>query len=306
MPEELSVRARNFEYDNYSSDTNHAPLVYRASISGLDSAFTTSYTTRGNGTATTRHLLVNGTVTGSITGYAQFDMAGNVVKGIDARGYATNFGFNDCFGAPDGNARLNSAPIELSSLGQASYAFATSVTNAMNQTAYVQFDYYLAKPVDGEDRNGVLASGYYNDVLDRPTEVRMAVGTSAQHKKTFAYDDLGRTVTITGDLNANNDGLLVSKSIYDGLGRTTETRAYEGGSNYIAVQKQYDALGRAFRNSNPFRPWQSESAVWTTVAFDALGRTVSVTTPDSAVVTSSYSGNTVTATDQAGKAQKGC
>jgi len=27
-----------FEYDNYVSDTNHAPLVYRAGISGLDSA----------------------------------------------------------------------------------------------------------------------------------------------------------------------------------------------------------------------------------------------------------------------------
>ncbi|HSE26261.1 MAG TPA: hypothetical protein VLB68_31625 [Pyrinomonadaceae bacterium] len=66
---------------------------------------------------------------------------------------------------------------------------------------------------------------------------------------------------------------------------------------------QYDALGRVFKSSNPFRPWQSESAVWTTSVFDSLGRVISVTTPDNSVVSSSYFGNTVTATDQAGKAR---
>jgi len=44
--------------------------------------------------------------------------------------------------------------------------------------------------------------------------------------------------------------------------------------------------------------------VWTTSAFDALGRVTSVTTPDSAVVATAYSGNTVTVTDQANKARK--
>ena len=92
--------------------------------------------------------------------------------------------------------------------------------------------------------------------------------------------------------------------LYDGLGRTTESRQYEGSGHYTAVQTQYDALGRAYKASNPFRPWNSETAVWTTSAFDALGRVTSVTSPDSAVVTSNYSGNTVTATDQVGKARK--
>lgn len=63
-------------------------------------------------------------------------------------------------------------------------------------------------------------------------------------------------------------------------------------------------MGRLLKSSNPFRPWQSESAVWTTNGFDALGRVVSVTTPDNAIVGSSYSGNTVTVTDQAGKSRK--
>jgi RHS repeat-associated protein len=111
-------------------------------------------------------------------------------------------------------------------------------------------------------------------------------------------------ITTSSDLNNNDDNLLTSKLLYDGLGRTTESRQYEGGTNYIATQQQYDALGRAYKTSNPFRPWQAETAVWTTAAFDALGRVVSVTTPDSAMANTSYLGNSVTVTDQAGKARK--
>src|SRR5258706_12104243 len=43
---------------------------------------------------------------------------------------------------------------------------------------------------------------------------------------------------------------LQTEALYDGLGRTTESRTYEGGTNYIAAQTQYDALGRAYKTSN--------------------------------------------------------
>ncbi len=299
-------RARTtIEYDNYATDTSHAALFDRPSISGLDSSFTPSYSTRGNATATTRYLLVNGSVTGSISTYAQYDIAGNPVKTLDGRGNAANIFYTDCFGAPDGEATSNSTPLELSSVGQASYAFPTSVTSAANQTVYSQFDYYLGRPVDSKDVNGIVASGFYNDVLDRPTQMIRAYGVSGlQNQTTFSYDDANHIVTTASDLIANTDGALVSKVLYDGLGRATESRTYEGGTNYIAAQTQYDALGRAFKTANPFRPWQSETAVWTTSAFDALGRMTSVTTPDSAVVSTAYSGSTVTVTDQAGKQRK--
>src|SRR6185295_6008052 len=109
-------------------------LAGRSGISGLDASYSTSYIKRGNVTATTSYLLVNGSVTGSVSGFAQYDVAGNVVKAIDARGNATTISYNDCFGSPDSNeARTNSAPGELSSVGQASFAFPTAVTNPKNQ-----------------------------------------------------------------------------------------------------------------------------------------------------------------------------
>lgn len=289
-----------YEYDNYATDSNHAALTNRSNISGFDSTFNTSYTTRGNVTGTTRHILSGG----SVSSYSQYDIAGNVTKVIDGRGSATELFYADCFGGPDGNARVNSAPLELSGPGVASFAFPTSIKNPLNHWTYSQFDFYLSQPVDGEDANGIVASGSYGDSLDRPTQIRRAAETGVTNQTTFSYDDTSRVITTSSDRDDDNDNMLVSSVVYDQMGRTIETRQYVAGSNYIATQSQYDALGRLHKTSNPFRPWLSETPVWTTSVFDDLGRTISVTTPDSATVSTSYSGNSVTVTDQALKKRK--
>ena len=291
------------EYDKYTPDSNHAGLIDRSNITRLDPLFTTAYLTRGNPTAITSYLLnTSGGTTGSTSAYQQFDIAGNAVKTIDRRGYATELDFADRYGTPDNNAQANSGATELGT--QVSYAFPTKATNALAHTVYTQFDYYLGRPVNIEDANGIVSSFHYSDLLDRVTQIKRALNQPAANQTTFNYDDQTRVITTFEDLHLLNDNYLVGQILYDGLGRTTESRQYEAGSNYIATQTQYDELGRARKTSNPFRPWQGQTPVWTTQAFDALGRVISVTSPDNAVVSSSYSANTVTITDQAGKARK--
>ena len=229
-------------------------------------------------------------------------MAGNVVKAIDGTRLRHGILFRRSIWSSRRQCSGKQRRDELGS--QVSYAFATKVRDAQLHVAYSQFDYHLGKPVDTEDANGVVSSLYYNDMLDRLTQIRRAVGTGVSNQTTFSYDDDTRIITASSDRDNFGDNIIVSKTLYDGLGRTTETRQYEGGSNYIVVQQQYDALNRAFKTSNPFRPWQGQTAVWTTQAFDALGRVISVTTPDNAVVRTSYSGNAVTVTDQAGKKRR--
>src|SRR5882724_5868287 len=272
-------RARTtFEFDNYTTDANHTGLFSRAEISGLDSSFTTSYTTRGNVTGLTRYLLPG---LATVSAYSQYDVAGNIVKTIDPRGNSTNLNYSDCFGAPDGNATSNTAPSELSSASQSSFAFVTSVTNALNQTAYSQYD----------------------DYLDRPTKVILDYNNlSAKTQKLFSYDDANKKISSISDQVSFNDQLLKSEIVYDGLGRTYDSRTYETSSAYITVRQSYDALGRKYQVSNPFR--SGETIVWTTTAYDALSRITSVTTPDSSVVTTAYSGNAVTVTDQIGKLRR--
>src|SRR5438132_7402728 len=58
-------------------------------------------------------------------------------------------------------------------------------------------------------------------------------------------------------------------------------------------------MGRVWKTSNPYRA--GETVAWTTTAYGSLSRVLTMTTPDSAVVNTYYSGNQVLVKDQAGK-----
>ena len=297
---ETQVAKTNWEYDQYTADAFHAALIDRSGISGRSTGFGTDYVTRGNVTAISRWLNTTG---GSVTAYTQYDIAGNVVTTIDPRSTPTNiiattFDFTDRFGSPDGEAQSNGAPAELGTLQ--SYAFPTKVTNALGQIAYTQFDYYTGQPVNTQDINGVVSSVDYTDPLDRQKLVIRDVNNLAAKSQTVIdYDDPNHIITVSSDLNTFQDGKLKSATLYDGLGRTTQTRKYETSTDYIVSEQQYDALGRVNKVSHPYR--SGDAVHWTTTAYDALGRVSSVTTADNAVVRTDYSGSRVLVTDQAGK-----
>jgi RHS repeat-associated protein len=293
-----------YEYDNYTPDAGnkHAALQARLTISGLDTTFTSSKQTRGNVTALTRRLIQESR---DLTTYQQYDVAGNVVKVIDALGSATAFDFTDRFGVPsDNEARTNTVPAELVSAN--SYALATKVTlpsvGGSAQVTYTQYDYYTGKAVNAEDPNGTVYSGYYNDELDRPSMLVTAGADTALRTQTkFIYNDIDRTITTTSDRTTYDDDLLKSQVVYDGLGRTVETRSYEDATNYILVEQTYDGLGRVKSQSNPYRPVGTtpETAAWTTNTYDELGRITQVQTPDNAKINTTYKGNATTVRDQA-------
>jgi RHS repeat-associated protein len=291
-----------FEYDNYATDSNHAGLVSRSSVTGHDSTnYGIGFAYRGNVTAVTSYSNA-AAQTGAVTTYSQYDMLGNVVKTIDPNGNAATVSYVDNFGSPDGEARTNTAPSQLN--GQNTYAFATSSTNALGWvTGYSQVDYFTGAVVNTEDLNGVVSKTLYNDPLDRPTQTFSAIGTAFERQSNIVYDDVNRRVEAKSDLNTLNDNLIKSESFYDGLGRTFESRSYKDGG-YVVSKSEFDALGRVKRATNPHRPHLNEQALWTESFYDALGRVTKVKTPDNAEALTSYLGSTVTATDQAGKQRR--
>ena len=298
--QETEATRAEFEYDKYDTSQGHALIADCPNISGHDSAFSVGYHQRGNLTSTRRWL---NTQSNWISIFQQYDMAGNVVKTIDARGYATLFDYTDRFGLPDGEARSNSSPTELFVAGKFSYAFPTLSTNPLLHTTYTQYDYYLGGPIDAEDDDGMISSGYYNDLLDRPTQLIEAVNISSlRNQTTFIYNDAARIVTTSSDQNFYGDNLNKSETLYDGLGRQTESRDYETASLYTAKRQNFDPLGRVRQVSNPFRP--GDTILWTTTDYDALSRVIRITTPDGAQVTSGYLGNRTTVTDQASKVRQ--
>ncbi len=298
-----------YEYDNYAGGSN-AALMSRVNIVGHDTTnYGTNYTQRGNVTKVTTYGNAQ-TQTEPISAYSNYDILGNIVKTIDAKGYISTIDYTDRFGAPDSEARANTSPTELGALS--TFAFPTSSTNALGwTTGYVQFDYYTGQTVDAEDINGVVSSTFYEDALDRPTQTIAANNlTNFRQKSWIIYDDANRRVETHTDLFVFGDGKAKSESFYDGLGRTIESRGYEADGNYIAtksiplvmVQDPETQIWRAATKvSNPYRPNAGEPPIWTTSLSDSLGRGIKVITPDGAFMKTEYSGNAVTVTDASGR-----
>ena len=194
----------------------------------------------------------------------QYDIAGNLVKGVDGRGVPTYFDFSDRFGTPNDEAQSNAGAPELA--GGFSYAFPTKVTNLLGHTTYTQYDFHLGKAVNLEDANGFISSVEYNDPLDRKTQAiqaRYKVTTppceppsvcvpAERSQSTIIYDDVNHVVTTAGDLNTYNDNGLTVKSYFDGLGRTWRTATREG-TTWAITDKHFDELSRVSQVSNPYR-----------------------------------------------------
>lgn len=291
-----------YEYDVYDGSPGHAPLKARANISGLDPAFASpALTTRGNLTATTRWL---DTPSGLVTTYQSYDVAGNVVRTVNARGYETNYDFVDRFGTPDGEAQGNTPPSQLG--GQTSFAFATSAVNAKGHQTYAQFDYSLGRPVDREDANNTVDSVFYADSLDRPTKVLRGQSSATR----FAYNDMppNPRVHSYSDRDTLNDGLIHTDAYFDALGRETSKLVFEAAGTeadfIVAEGRTYDGLGRVTTRFNPFRVSDTGPRYGHSTIYDELDRIVAVVGPDGATSTTSYTGAVTTTTDPAGKARR--
>jgi RHS repeat-associated protein len=303
------VSVTDYEYDNYTPDTQqipprHAALLNRMSTTGRASGFDANYVKRGNVTKVTGYANASNS-TESVSAYMQYDVLGNLVKTIDPKGYAIAIDYTDNFGLPDGEARTTSAPTQLG--GQQTFAFPTKTTNPLGHLAYVQYDYFTGKQVNAEDANGIISKTVYSGVLDRATQAATAIGTGLERQTTTNYDDVNHKVTTTSDFNSLGDNALKIESIFDGLGRITETREFEASGGHIVTKTQYDALGRAFKSSNPYRPSEitsSNPVLWTSAKFDPLSRVTEVEKQDGSKTFTTYDGNVITTTDQSQKQRR--
>ena len=280
-----------------SYDEASFPLLLYASVVGwTDPA--TPY--RANATSFTSWLNFNGSTLSTfpsgtyLARHTQFDQCGSVRKKWDA----------------SDTSLTNPTLTDYSATYH--FAYPTTQTTAdpdgvgpkLPLTSTTEFDLSTGLVTATIDPNSQRTTFNYSDPLNRLKQIiRAETDPTAKSQTTYTYDDVAHTTTITSDLTTYNDNTLKSVSFYDGLGRVQETRKYETALTFITVLTQYDNMGRVFKTSNPYRP--PEPVLWTITAYDGLGRVLSVMTPDNAVVTKSYSTNSQTVTDQAGKVRQG-
>jgi YD repeat-containing protein len=144
-----------------------------------------------------------------------YDIAGNTTSATDANGHATLFSYNDNYS--DGQSRNT-------------YGFPTLVTNALSRQTTIQYDYGPGKPTLTVDTNGARTSYAYSDPLDRVTEAVFPNGGTTS----YAYPS-STEVDSYQDQNTVGDRALRTQTLYDGLGRISESCGYESSTGYIAT-----------------------------------------------------------------------
>ncbi len=278
-----------YEYDDYSSYS----LQDCPGIVQHDSGYGTSYKRRGNLTKVIQFATITPQAE-NIYLHNKFDIAGNLVKALDGRGAATDIGYSDTYKFAYPTSRTSPIPDPSGYYAQNSSLVTTT-----------SYDFWTGDIVSTTDANGRTTTAEYNDTLDRLTRIAHPDGGET----TYQYGDTIGSLYLRAQTKLNATTWTDNYTYFDGLGRAWRSGHYEAPSSWSVTDTQFDALGRAWRVSNPYLAANLSGAVnpsgtWTTTTFDALSRMLTVTTPDGAVVSTSYNGNQVTVTDQSDKARR--
>jgi RHS repeat-associated protein len=217
------------------------------------------------------------------------------------------------------DANLNTTQITYDSTGAFPSQIQYPTTNGVAHLEKFSYDSNTGLLNSHTDQSNNSTS-YQYDSMRRITSASYPGGGQA----TYCYTDAGGpTCTQSAPLKlvttqiASPSPDVVTTTVYDGLGRMTQTQLNPGSAG-IYTDTTYDALGRIYSVSNPHFSGPSPTDGTTTNFYDALGRICLVVPPDGTLPSGSgcpvsqpsndifttYSGNTATVTDQAGKSRK--
>ncbi|MGO9209802.1 MAG: RHS repeat-associated core domain-containing protein, partial [Terriglobales bacterium] len=290
-----TVAQTQYEYDNFTQGISASGAVQH------DSAMSTSYTTRGNVTATSRWRKTDGAW---LVTRNQYDDAGNALSTTDAASHTTSFSYADSWGngacTPSGG---NAA------------AYRTSTTNALNQTSHATYNSCSGTLASTTDLNGQVSNVYW-DSMGRAIELDYPPDPSGQRGQILrTFNETSTPLNVITTTKVSSSLYLGNYLEVDGLGRSRKTELLSDPEGTDYTRTAYDSLGRKYQVWNPTRcdpdanpsSCSGESTYGiTTYYYDALGRPKSVIQADGSVLTTSYLGNCTTVTDEAGKSRKSC
>jgi len=305
-------------YDGSNNQVKQTSFAYDGSgvvSSGAQTGLVSPPGLRGNATSVTRWLNSGGS--SPVTSYTYYD-TGQVATSTDACGnascadmsgsnHSTSYSYTDNFtsgtGTPPGQTSAY--------LTQASYP----------NTGVAHIDKFTWGYNDGlvrshTDQNNQTTAYVYNsppsgcsfpDGLDRLSTVTYPDGG----KTTYCYNDTPYnsstpSPSVTTSKLITGSTYLTTLTAFDGMGHNVRTALTSDPdcSSGDRTDTTYDGFGRAYTVSNPYCTTNDPTYGLTTYFYDALGRTIKVTSPDGSFSASAYSGNSTVVRDQAGKERR--
>jgi RHS repeat-associated protein len=277
---------------------------YEWQMTGTFNYYDSNSDYRGNVTSATTYTDAPGAL-GAIIHDTYYDIAGNVTRAEVDCCQEETIAYNKTF----------------------EYAYPVSITKGdpggLHLTTTTSSDFNTGVIGSITDPNNQVTSVFYNSDTVRPSQIDFADGgrTSYNYEDALVADSAGKyhwLVTTTTKLDASRN--VASKSYFDGRGRVAAIfDSYTSGDGWTIRNIEYDNMGRAYRVSNPYHSTSNygtvainSSAIWTTNTFDLPGRVTQVQMPrgdDSNLthvntVSTSYAGDVITSTDQAGKMRR--
>jgi RHS repeat-associated protein len=180
-----------------------------------------------------------------------------------------------------------------------------SSTELISTTTY---DFWSGLVTATTDANGQTTTLSYSNAEGQPDKLnRLCKVTKPDGGwSSFIYDDTLRSANIRTQTSLDSTRTTDSYQYFDGLGRPTRAFKKNTNATYSVIDTHYDKLSRVSQISNPYIVSTLEPNVLpcgdcTTTTYDKFGRTLTVTTPDGAVVSTFYDGAHTLVRDQAGE-----
>jgi RHS repeat-associated protein len=282
----------------YNGATNHDDTDYPSGI-----------TLRGNVTTVGRWLNTTSTF---LTTTNVYNQVGNLVQTTDPGGHTYYLYYDDNYS--DGVDRKSQAFL--------THVVSPTTSNGVSHVEGKQYFWYtgLTAAVCGQNApspatctnslNPTAGSPvsdyakYSYDLMNRPATVTHGDGGVTN----FTFNESSLPFSVSSSSAIDSAQNLINTAVIDGLGRVKQTQLNSDPDGADFVDTTYDAVGQKSTVSNPHRSGSSSTDGVTTYLYDALGRTTVVIPPDGTTtsnnVSTIYSGNKVTVTDQAGKQRR--
>jgi len=167
--------------------------------------------------------------------------------------------------------------------------YPNTITNALSKITNYTYDYNTGKVIKSTNSNGMI-NEVDCDGFGRLLAERSSSDTSFTNlitKVTFNYNDImsgGVLPYVQKNTHYSNTLMGTAYSLMDGFGREVRQVTNSGGA-YIANDTMYDNMGQVYKKSLPYSltgvPTNyslpiNDPSIITTIFYDALGRTVSI------------------------------
>jgi RHS repeat-associated protein len=166
------------------------------------------------------------------------------------------------------------------------YAYPLSQTRGSATDPFAQvktsttYDFNTGLVLSVTDANGRISQTNYFANTIRPQTVSRSSGAHTD----YAYDDVAMSVTETSYLESHPTHTTTAQQnvkYLNGRGGVRQEKALGASGVWDFVDVVYDSMGQVSQQSRPYRT--GDTVQWSTSAYDALGRPISLTLPDGSI-----------------------